>query len=177
MPSPGYTPLDNRNITIREITLFAVLGTGTFAAKMAMAQLPNIEPVSLLVMLFAVCFGWKGLYPVYLYVLLEFAVWGVDLWSLCYLYVWLVLFVLARLLRKLDSPLLWAALSGCFGLLFGALCALVYWVTGGWAAAVTWWISGIPMDLLHGAGNFFIALFLFKPLRQWLDRLHHHYQR
>lgn len=164
-------------MSIREIALFAILGAMMFAAKMAMAQLPNIEPVSLLVMLFAVCFGWKGLYAVYLYVLLEFAVWGVHLWSLSYLYVWLVLFCLARLLRKAHSPLLWASLSGCFGLLFGALCALVYWITGGWAAAVTWWMSGIPMDIVHGAGNFFIALVLFKPLRRWLDKLILQYQR
>lgn len=163
-------------IPIREIALFSVLGTMTFAAKMAMAQLPNIEPVSLLVMLFAVCFGWKALYAVYLYVLLEFAMWGFGLWSFCYLYVWLILFALARLLRRMQSPLLWAALSGCFGLLFGALCALVYWITGGWAAAVSWWIAGIPMDLVHGIGNFFIALVLFQPLRTRLEGLIRRYR-
>ena len=53
--------------SIREVALFAMLGAMIFAAKMAMAQFPNIEPVSLLVMLLAVCFGWKGLYAVYLY--------------------------------------------------------------------------------------------------------------
>ena len=139
----------------------------TFALKMAMAQLPNIEPVSLMVMLAAVCFGWRGLYAVYLYVFLEFTVWGVGLWNINYLYVWLVLFAAARLLRRVESPLMWAALSGCFGLLFGALCALVYWVTGGWAFAVR--VAGIPMDLFHGAGNFVVALALFRPLRKALS--------
>ena len=161
----------DRRLSTRELALFGILGALMFAAKMAMAQLPNIEPVSLLVMLLAAAYGWRGLYPVYLYVLLEFAVWGFGLWSVCYLYVWLVLFCLARMLRRMASPLLWAALSGCFGLLFGALCALVYWVTGGWAAAVSWWISGLPMDLLHGAGNFVMALVLFAPLRRKLARL------
>ena len=94
--------------SIREVALFAMLGAMIFAAKMAMAQFPNIEPVSLLVMLLAVCFGWKGLYAVYLYVLLEFAMWGIGLWSVCYLYVWLILFVLARRLRRMESPLGWA---------------------------------------------------------------------
>ncbi len=155
----------------RRAALFGVLGGLMFAAKMAMAGLPNIEPVSLLVMLYAVCFGRRGLYAVYLYVLLEYAIWGVGLWSVCYLYVWLVLFCLARLLRRMDSPFGWAALSGCFGLLFGALCAPVYWFTGGWALAVSWWVSGLPMDLLHGCGNFVIALVLFRPLRRCLVRL------
>ena len=99
------------------------------------------------------------------------------MWSVCYLYVWLILFALARLFRRMESPLGWAALSGCFGLLFGALCALVYWVTGGWAAAVSWWVSGIPMDLVHGVGNFAIALVLFKPLRRWLNMLKTKYEK
>ena len=135
---------------------------------MAMAQLPNIEPVSLCVMLLAVCLGWRGLYAVYIYVLLEIAVWGPGLWSLPYLYVWLILFAAARALRRMESPLGWAALSGCFGLLFGALFTPVYWAAGGWQHALSWWIAGIPMDLLHGAGNFVLALTLFRPLRRRL---------
>lgn len=161
----------------RQAALSGLLGAVLFAAKMAMAGLPNIEPVSLLVMLYAVCFGWRGLYAVCLYVLLEFSIWGMGLWSVCYLYVWLVLFCLARSLRRMDSSFGWAALSGCFGLLFGALCAPVYWIAGGWAFAVSWWISGLPMDLLHGAGNFAMALALFRPLRHWIARLsrRHHF--
>jgi energy-coupling factor transport system substrate-specific component len=150
-------------------------GVVIFGAKMAMAQLPNIEPVSLLVMLLAVSYGWRGLYPVYLYICLEFAVWGIGLWSVCYLYIWLILFALSRVLREAESPLVWAALSGCFGLLFGALCALVYWAVGGWAAAVSWWIAGLSMDLIHGVGNFVIALVLFRPLRRCVARLNRWY--
>ena len=84
-------------------------------------------------------------------------------------------FCLARLLRKMESPLGWAALSGLFGLGFGALCALTYWAAGGWAAALSWWLSGIPWDLLHGVANFAIALALFNPLRGLLTRLRDQY--
>lgn len=161
-----------RGPTLAETALFGILGGMTFAAKLAMAALPNIEPVSLLVMLFAVTFGWKALYPVYVYVLLEFALYGLNLWSVNYLYVWLALALCARLLRKMESPLGWALLSGAFGLLFGLLCAPVYAFVGGPAFAVSWWISGIPYDLLHCAGNFFLALALFAPLRKLLGRLY-----
>lgn len=163
----GSTPAER----LRRLLRYALLGTLLFALKMAMAQLPNIEPVSLLVILLAVCFGWGSLAAVYLYVFLEIAVWGIGTWNLAYLYVWLVLFAAARGLRRMKSPVCWAAVSGCFGLLFGALCAPVYWVIGGWAAAVSWWMAGIPMDLLHGAGNFVIALVLFQPLRRVLTAL------
>ena len=44
-------------LAVRELVLFAVLGAMTFAAKYVMSFLPNIEPVSLCVMLFAVGVG------------------------------------------------------------------------------------------------------------------------
>ena len=159
--------------TTREVALFGVLGGLTFAAKVAMMALPNIEPTSLMVMLFAVTFGRKALYPIYVYVLLEFILNGLHLWSINYLYVWLVLAVGAWLLREMTSPLGWALLSGVFGLLFGALCAPVYLFVGGPAYALSWWISGVPFDLLHCSGNFVIALVLFVPLRRLMERLYH----
>lgn len=167
--------MNTKRIMVRELALYSILGVLTFAAKMAMAQLPNIEPVSLMVMLFAVSYGWRGLYPVCIYVLLEYTMWGVGLWSVCYLYVWPVLFALALCLRRMESRLGWAALSGCFGLLFGTQCALVYLLTGGWAAAVSWWVAGLSMDLLHGAGNFVLALVLFCPLRRQFAALNRRY--
>jgi energy-coupling factor transport system substrate-specific component len=43
---------------------------------------------------------------------------------------------------------------------------------GGFGYAVTKWISGIPFDIAHCVGNFFIALVLFKPLRQLMEKLY-----
>ena len=70
MPSPtaGYIswciPLDKR-ISLKEVILFGILGALTFAMKVAMAALPNIEPVSLSIMVYAAVFGLKALYPTY----------------------------------------------------------------------------------------------------------------
>ena len=169
---PGSIPPTDRRLSTRELALYSMLGALMFALKTAMAQLPNIEPVSLMVMLFAVTFGRKALYPIYAYVLLEFVLYGLNLWSVNYLYIWLILAAAAWLLRGMTHPLGWALLSGVFGLLFGMLCAPVYAVTGGWAFAVSWWISGIPYDLAHCAGNFVLTLVLFVPLRGLADRLY-----
>ena len=75
-------------------------------------------------------------------------------------------------LRKMDMALGWAMVSGVFGLAFGALCGIVDIFIGGWGYAAAKWVSGIPFDILHCAGNFGIALILFKPLRKVLDRLY-----
>lgn len=154
-----------------------MLGSLTFAAKVAMAGLPNIEPVSLFIMLYAVVFGRKCIYPIYTYVVMEFLCYGIHLWSINYLYVWLILAVIAWLLRDMRNPIVWALLSGGFGLLFGFFCAPVYLFTGGIGYAASWWISGVPFDLVHAAGNFAMALVLFVPLRKLLTKLYNRIQK
>jgi energy-coupling factor transport system substrate-specific component len=78
----------------------------------------------------------------------------------------------AWMMRNVQQPLAWALLGAVFGLFFGALCAPVYLFTGGPAVALSWWISGIPFDLLHCGGNFVMVLVLFKPLRRLLTTLY-----
>lgn len=164
-------------LNVREITLFGMLAAMTFGAKWVMAGLPNIEPVSLMVMVFGVVFGWKALFPVAVYVAAEILFYGLGTWNINYLYVWPLLAVIAILLRNMRHPLAWAMLSGGFGLLFGALCAPVDVAIGGFGYAASKWVSGIPFDLAHCAGNFALALVLFMPIRNLTEKLYHRMQR
>lgn len=159
-------------LTVRQTVLFGILGALTFAAKWVMSALPNIEPVSLMVMLFAVTFGLKAVYPVYVYVVMEFLFYGLNTWSICYLYIWLILLLIALGLRKMEGTLSWALLSGIYGLAFGALCAPVDVFLGGFGYAFAKWTSGIPFDIAHCAGNFAMALLLFSPLRKLMQKLY-----
>lgn len=155
------------------MTLFGILGTMTFGAKYVMSALPNIEPVSLIVMLYGVTFGKKAVYPIGLYVLMEILFYGLGTWNVVYLYIWFILGVAAYLLRQMKHPVAWAVLSGIFGLLFGALCMPVDVVIGGFGYALSKWISGIPFDITHCIGNFVMALILFSPMRKLTERLYH----
>lgn len=155
----------------REIAVYAMLGALAFALKVTLAGLPNIEPVSLLVIVYTVVLGKKALWPIYTYVALEFIMWGPGVWNISYLYIWAILYLLSRLLREIQSSLGWAVLSGAFGMFFGLLCTPVYLIAGGWAYAVSWWLSGIPYDLLHCGGNFILTMLLFRPLCNVLKRL------
>lgn len=164
---------NRKPLSLRQIVLFGLLGAMTFAAKMVMSGLPNIEPVSLFILVFAAVFGWKCLYPTYLYVTMEFLYFGIGFWNINYLYVWLVPAVLGVLLRKLHNPIWWALASGIFGLAFGLLCAPVYaFVGGGIRYAWKWWLAGFSFDITHGIGNFVMALLLFFPLRELLQKLY-----
>lgn len=151
----------------REVTLLAVCTALLFAAQAAMAPLPNIEPVTLLLLLYTLTFGRKALLILYAFVLLEGFLYGFHIWWAMYLYIWLVWYLAVTLLcRAHPTVFQWALAAGTYGLLFGALGALIYLPISGPAGAFGWWIAGIPMDLLHGAGNFVLTLALFRPLER-----------
>lgn len=156
----------------RRVVLCALLAAVTLVLQLAMSPLPNIEPVSLLVMVYALVFGRQVFYIIFPFVLLEGLVFGFHIWWVSYLYVWPMWAAAVLLLRRGGNrpTLVWAVASGAFGLSFGALCSLPYLVGGPWAA-LSYWIAGIPFDLLHCAGNFFLVLTLEKPLCQLLKRL------
>lgn len=156
----------------RRVVLCALLAALMVVLQMAMAPLPNIEPVSLLVLVCALAFGRDVFYVVVTFAVLEGLIYGFHLWWVSYLYVWPLWAAAVLLLnRGGERPaFFWAAASGAFGLSFGALCALPYLAGGPWAA-LSYWTAGIPFDLLHCAGNFFLALTLEKPLYTLLKQL------
>ena len=152
-----------------DAAVFALLGALLLVVQVALAFLPNIELVSLLIIVYTTVFGIKALIPTGVFVIGEFLIYGFGLWSINYIYIWPLLVVIALIFRKNRSPLIWALISGFFGLAFGALCAIVQACIGGIAFGVSYWINGIPFDLLHCAGNFVTALLLFKPLNMALE--------
>ena len=156
---------------IKDITLIGMMSALLVAVQVTLSFLPNIELVSLLIILFTLVFGWKSLSIIYVFVAVEGFIYGIGLWWMNYLYIWAVLFVIAMLLRELKSTLFWAVISGAYGLSFGALCAIPYFITGGIPSGIAYWVQGIPFDLLHGAGNFVAALVLFRPLYAILNRI------
>ncbi len=164
------TPLGK--LTLRQTLLFGILGALTFAGKYVMSGLPNLEPVSLMVLVFGSVFGWKALYPIAVYVAMELLFYGIGTWNIMYLYIWFVLAFGAHCIRDMRHPIGWALLSGSFGLAFGALCMPVDMVIGGMEFAVSKWISGIPFDIVHCIGNVVMAGVLFLPLQKLTRKLY-----
>lgn len=157
-------------LTARELCALSLMGALMFGLQAAMSALPNIHITALLIILTAIFFGWRCMYSVAVFVMLEGLVWGFGIWWLSYWYLWPLLAAAAVLLRANRSPFIWAVTAGLHGLCFGALSSLPYLFIGGWAAAVSWFIAGLGFDLLHCAGNFVLTLLLFKPLYRVMER-------
>lgn len=161
-------------IKTNEICLYGILGALMFALKFVMAPLPNIEPVSLLLIAYTIVFGLNAIYPLITYVLLEILIYGFSFWSVGYFYIWLVLVIIVFIVSKTfnsRNSIMWSIISGLFGLMFGALYIPLYLVTGGLTLAITWWVSGLPYDITHGIANFILCLVLFKPIINTLFKL------
>ena len=167
-------PLSTRSkepvyIRVLRLVLSGLMGALLVVSKQAMSGLPNIEPVTLLVILFALELPRETPGAVTVFILLQGVLYGFGLWWAMYLYVWYLLALLAWLLRRMDNALGWAVFSGIYGLCFGGLCAAVYLVAKTPAFALSWWLSGLSYDAMHGVGNFVIMLLLYRPLRRALQ--------
>jgi energy-coupling factor transport system substrate-specific component len=158
--------LQKRGNATRELVLLALLSTLMLVLQVALAALPNVEMVSLLVLLYTLHYRKKAIAVIYVFVLCEGLIYGFGLWFINYLYVWTVLWGIAMLCRSVDSPIAWALILGMYGLMFGLLCALPYVFIGGVRMAWAYFLNGIPFDLAHGASNLAIALALFGPLHR-----------
>ena len=162
----------------RDIEVIGMMTATLEAAKTALAVLPNIELVSFLLIVYAAVFGKKTFAAAFAFTGVECLVWGMGLWVINYLYIWpvLVAVILASAQKGGLNPISCAVISGGFGLGFGALCAIPYLFIGGPAMMVSWWIAGIPYDLIHGISNFFLCLVLFRPVYSVLKKAAYSYK-
>jgi len=161
----------------KAIVLIGMMGSLLFTMQVALYFLPNVELVTLFIILFTLIFKKKTIFIIYVFVLLEGFMYGFGLWWFGYLYVWTILYFITVSLNKLTSPLSWAITSAGFGLSFGALFSIPYFITGGIALGGSYWISGIPYDLIHGISNFVLMFALYKPLYMILDKSNKQYER
>lgn len=163
----------NRN-RVKETVILGMMAAMMEVGKLALAIIPNIEVVSLMLIVFTIFYGKKIFIVTFVYALIECLVWGMGTWVIMYLYVWPILVLAVIIIKKIDpeaDKMKYSILSATFGLTFGFFCSFTYVVAGGIEAGIGWWFSGIPFDLIHCAGNFFICFFLFEPLMRVMKKL------
>ena len=170
-------------MNLKEIPLIGMLSAILLVIQITIGFIPNIELVSLLIIIYTLVLKKKVLYIISIFIFLEGLFYGFGLWWINYLYIWFILAIITSIFRKETSPIIWALVSGFFGLSFGALCSVPYFFMGlssggveaGLNTALAYWISGIPFDLIHGISNFILALVLFKPLYKLINHFYKKY--
>lgn len=171
--------------TTLDIALIGMMVAVIEVCKVALMGVPNIELTTFWVIMFTLFFGRKIIFVIPVFILIEGCIFGVQIWWVMYLYAWPLLALIAWLFRKQECVWFWSILSAIFGLFFGFLCAIPYVVIGavdgglrnGLYAGFTWWIAGIPYDLLHCVGNFVLMLVLYYPIRDAMKKVNKLMQR
>ena len=99
--------------------------------KLALASIPNVEAVTLLIALFSYTFGSLGLIATVLFVMIEPLIWGFGLWVISYFIYWPALALLFFFIGKIKIKNVYilttvaAALALISTLWFGVLTSLV----------------------------------------------------
>lgn len=169
----------NNSISIYDICLMGMVVAVIEVCKAALTFLPNVELTSFWLIMFTLFFRWKIVFVVPVFILIEGTIYGFGLWWIMYLYVWPLLVLLTWIFRKRDSVWFWSILSALFGLTYGFMCSIPYVVIGtgdggiinGLYAGFTWWVAGIPWDIVHGIGNFVVMMVLYKPVKAVLMKV------
>ena len=164
-------------VTTKEIAIASMMVAIIEVSKVVLMHIPNVELTSFWIIMFTLCFGKLVLFVVPVFILIEGAMFGFGLWWIMYLYAWPLLALSVYLLRKMDSVWTWSFVSAIFGLGFGFLCSFPYVVIGaadggilnGLYAGFTWWIAGIPWDIVHGVANFVIMMIFYHPIKRVID--------
>ena len=158
-------------LTTKDIALMGIMLTIIEIAKFALSFIAGVELVTLLFIIYTLFFEKKMIYFLPAFLLTEGLLNGFGIWWFMYVYIWAILVLLTYLFRKHQSILFWSAFSGLFGLSFGLLCSPVYLFVGGTQMMISWWISGIPTDIIHGISNFIVCMILFIPLKKIVNKI------
>ena len=111
----------------RIVALVGIMAATVECAKLALAAVPNVEIVTLLLALYGYVFGWLGVVAACVFVAIEPLVWGFGLWVASYFLYWpfvaLVFMLLAK--RRVKNRFVLAALAVAMTVWFGVLTSLI----------------------------------------------------
>lgn len=171
-----FTKSKRGHLAIKEICLFAILGTLMFVSKIVMEGLPNVHLLGMLTMTYTIVFRKKALIPIYVYVFLNGLYAGFNAWWLPYLYLWAVLWGVTMLLPQnmpkgvacVVYPIVCSLHGLAFGTLYAPAQAIMYGFT--FEQTLAWIVAGLPWDAVHACGNLAAGLLIY-PVSQALKKM------
>lgn len=162
-------PVEKRTTTDKSrtyaLTRIALLTTLVSVGRLSFSFLPNVQPMTVLLVCITLYYGWKdGLAVSLLSVLITNMYLGMGPWTLAQLASYTLLILLTSLLEDSYEKipmLIMQVFVGFLGLLYGLVISLVQAPFFGWNIFVPYYLSGLPYDLLHTIGNvvFFALLY------------------
>ena len=171
-----------RSLLTKDIVLTALAAALLSAGKQALAAIPNVEVVTLLIMLYAACLKPQiAFIATGIFIVIECFIWGVHTWVLAYVIHWnfvaFMTFLLARVF-KLKNRFIYLAFTIVVTAAFGVLTTLIDSIIGAGRTGRSFsliftitYMRGIYFYIVHVVGNAAFNIVLFAPMRMLLDKL------
>ena len=171
-----------KSLWTKDIVLTALAAALLSAGKQALAVIPNVEVVTLLIMLYAACFKPQiAFIATGVFIVIECFIWGIHTWVLAYLIHWnfvaFATFLLARVF-KVKNRFIYLAFTIIVTACFGVLTTLIDAIIGAGRSTRTFshifvvtYVRGIYFYIVHVVGNAAFNIVLFAPMRTLLDKL------
>ena len=111
----------------KSAALIGIMAATVECVKLALASIPNVEGVSLLIALYSFVFGWHGVVASFIFVCIEPLVWGFGSWVITYFIYWPALATVFMLLgrRGIKNRYILSGISILMTFIFGVLSSLV----------------------------------------------------
>ncbi len=158
----------------------AVMSGMLTVLKFALSFVPNVEVVTLLVLVFASAFGLLYALPAtIIFCLVDMAIYGIGSWVVLYFVYWPLLAIVGALCLKKGNLIIAVIIAVVGSMLFGVLsaCADTIFAVGFVPAEklgayfVAYYLRGLYFDLIHTVSNGIVVLALFAPLNNVCNKI------
>lgn len=167
-------------LTAAYVVKVAVMAAMLTALKFALSAIPNVEVVTLLILVYATAFGAAYTLPaVLVFCGVEVALYGVASWVVLYFVYWPLLAALACLSLRKRNLVVAVVLAVFMSVFFGVLsaCADTLVSAAGLARTqlgnywVAYYVRGLYFDIVHTVSNFAVVGVLYLPMCYAAERI------
>ncbi|SEN41703.1 energy-coupling factor transport system substrate-specific component [Amphibacillus marinus] len=157
-----------------KLTLISVLAAICIVGRLAFQHLPNVQPVTAIIILSAYFLGpISGVMLAILTVYLTNITLGMGLWTIWQITAWSLIALLSAMLKKIPViPPAYCLVPMAFGagILYGFFFSVVNFVIAGrfWP----YYLAGLPFDISHAVGNVIFIALLYRPLAKIFAQYH-----
>ncbi len=166
---------------VRRLVLIAICASIIIVGKLIFLSIPNVEVVTFFLIIFSLIFSVKeALAIAIIYTIVEIYMFSFSE----QFYIWSLIVIATSLVKKIfkENFQLWAIYSGFFGLIFGTLSAIPFFLfyeyfaqnipkETGRLTMLAYILKGLPFDAIHMVGNYFIMLLLGEYVYKLFKKL------
>lgn len=147
---------------VQEISLIGILAAVNIASRIALQSLPNIKPVTSIIIISVMIFGLTfGIKLTIVTTLVSNIFLGMGTWTFFQILAWIVICLLTEIvvdfykkIHRDPSLLIMSIFAFLMGYVFGFIVSLEQFMIGGPGLFFAYYSTGILFDTFHAIGNF-----------------------